>query len=164
MESAVNTALNGQLKKLHEKISNFAYSTEQTNISQDNMQKEIKSLKNSNESYASVVGANNAGKVVYKPQTFNQKTLGIRIRGINESKSKEVADSMQEDLCHAEQILEHQNIEERKITKLVRLRKNNSINKRDRVILVLTASKLSGDLILKSVSRLKDYKYNDRSI
>ena len=74
------------------------------------MQKEIKSLKNPNESYGSVVGANNASKVVYKPQTLNKKTLGIRIRGINESKSKEAADRMQEDLCHAEQILEHLNI------------------------------------------------------
>ena len=55
------------------KKSQTAYSIEQTNISLDNMQKEIKSLKNPNESYASVVGANNAGKVVYKPQTFNQK-------------------------------------------------------------------------------------------
>ena len=60
-ESTDNTAPNDQL---HEKISNFAYSIEQTNISLDNMQKEIKSLKNSNESYASVVGANNAGKAV----------------------------------------------------------------------------------------------------
>ena len=165
MESTDNTALNDQLKELHEKISNFAYSIEQTNISLDNMQKEIKSLKNPNEYYASVVGANNAGKVVYKPQTFNQKTLGIRIRGMNESKSKEAADRMQEDLCHVEQILEHLNIEDRKITKLVKLGKFNSENKRERVIiLVHTASELSRDLILKSVSRLKDYKYNDRSI
>ena len=113
-----------------------------------------KSLKNSNESYASVVEANNAGKVVYKPQTF-KKTLGIRIRGINESKSKEAADRI-EDLCHVRQILEHLNIEDRKITKLVRLGKYKSENKRKRVILVHTASKLSRDHILKSVSRLKD--------
>ena len=71
---------------------------------------------------------------------------------------------MQEDLCHVEQILEHLNIEDRKISKLVRLGKYNSENKRERVILVHTASKLSRDLILKSVSRLKDYEYNDRSI
>ena len=71
---------------------------------------------------------------------------------------------MQEDLCHAEQISEHLNIEDRKITKLVRLGKYNSEKKRERVILVHTASDLSRDLILKSVSRLKDYKYNDRSI
>ena len=45
-------------------MSNFAYSIEQTNISLDNMQKEIKSLKNPNEPYANTVGANNAGKVV----------------------------------------------------------------------------------------------------
>ena len=71
MESTDNTALNDQLKELHEEISNFAYSIEQTNISLDNMQKEIKSLKKPNESFASVGGATNAGKVVYKPQTFN---------------------------------------------------------------------------------------------
>ena len=65
MESTDNTALNDQLKELQEKISNFAYSIEQTSISLDNMQKEIKSLKNPNESYASVLGANNAGKAVY---------------------------------------------------------------------------------------------------
>ena len=116
--------------------------------------KKIKSLKNSNESYASVFGANNVGKVLYKPQTF-KKTLGIRIRGINESKSKEAADRL-EDLCHVTQILEHLNIEDRKITKLVRLGKYKSENKRERVILVHTASKLSRDLILKSVSRLKN--------
>ena len=164
MESTDNTALNDQLRELQEKISNFANSIEQTSISLDNMQKEIKSLKNPNESYASVLGANNAGKVVYKPQTFNHKTLGIRIRGFNESKSKEDGDRMQEDLCHVEQILKHLHIEDRKITKLVRLGKYNSENKRERVILVLTASEISRDLILKSVSRLKDYKYNDKSI
>ena len=164
MESTDNTALNDQLEELHEKISNFAYSIEQTNISLDNVQKEIKSLKNPDESYASVVGANNAGKVVYKPETFNQNPLGIRIRGINESKSKEAGNRLQEDLCHVEQILEHLNIADRKITKLVRLGKYNSEDKRERVILVHTASALSRDLILKSVSRLKDYKYNDRSI
>ena len=125
------------------------------------MQKEIKSLKNANESYASVVGANNAGKVVYKPQNFSQKILGIRIRGINESKSKEAVDRKQEDLCNVEQILEHLN---KKLTKLVRLGKDNSENKRERGILVHTASELSRDLILKSVSCLKDYKYIDRSI
>ena len=64
MESTDNTALNDQLKELHEKISNFAFNIEQTDISLDNMQKEMKSLKNPNESYASVVGANNAGKLV----------------------------------------------------------------------------------------------------
>ena len=79
MESTDNTALNDQLKELHEKISNFAYSIEQTNISLDKMQKEIKSLKNPNESYASVVGANNAGKVVYKPQTFNKKLSELEL-------------------------------------------------------------------------------------
>ena len=57
MESTHNTALNDQLKELHEKNSNFAYSIEQTNISLDNMQWQIKSLKSPNESYASVVGA-----------------------------------------------------------------------------------------------------------
>ena len=71
---------------------------------------------------------------------------------------------MQEGLCHVEQILEHLNIRDRKITKLVRLGKYNSKSKRERVILVHTASELSRDLILKSVSRLKDYRYNDRSI
>ena len=101
---------------------------------------------------------------MYRPQNFNQKTLGIRIRGINESKSKEALDRKQEDLCNVEQILEHLNIEDRKFTKLVRLGKDNSENKRERGILVHTASKLNRDLILKSVSRLKDYKYNDRSI
>ena len=146
------------LKNSTKKSQNFAYSIEQTNISLDNKQKEIKSLKNSDESYASVVGANNAGKVVYKPQTFDKKTRGIRIRGINESKFKEAAERMQEDLCHVDQILEHLNIEDRNITKLVRLGKYNSENKRERVILVHTASELSRDLILKSVSRLKDYK------
>ena len=128
------------------------------------MQKEIKSLKNANESYASVVGANNAGKVVYKPQNFSQKILGIRIRGINESKSKEAVDRKQEDLCNVEQILEHLNIENKKLTKFVRFGKDNSENKRERGILVHTASELSRDLILKSVSCLKDYKYIDRSI
>ena len=39
----------------------------------------------------------------------------------------------------------------------------NPENKRERLILVHTASELSRGLILKSVSRLKDYKYNDRS-
>ena len=67
---------------------------------------------------------------------------------------------MQEDLYHVEQILEHLNIEDRKITKLVRLGKYNSENKRKRVIQQANCR----DLILKSVSRLKDYKYNDRSI
>ena len=38
MESTDNTALNDQLKELHEK-SNFAYNIEQTNISLDNMKK-----------------------------------------------------------------------------------------------------------------------------
>ena len=38
--------------------------------------------------------------------------------GNKESKSKEATDRMQEDLCHVEQLLEHLNIEERKITKL----------------------------------------------
>ena len=71
---------------------------------------------------------------------------------------------MQEDLRHVEQLLKHLNIEDRKTTKLVRLGKYNSENKRERVILVLTASEPSRDLILKSVSRLKDYKYNDKSI
>ena len=50
----------------------------------------MKSLKNPNGSFASVVGANNAGKVDYKQLTFNhnqKKTLGNIIRGINESKS-----------------------------------------------------------------------------
>ena len=46
----------------------------------------------------------------------------------------------------------------------MKLGKYNSENKRERVILVHTASELSRDLILKSVSRLKDYKYNDTSI
>ena len=77
---------------------------------------------------------------MYKPQTFNQKTLGIRIMGNNESKSKEAADRMQEDLCHVEQLLKHLNIEDRKITKLVGLGKYNSENKKERVILVHTAS------------------------
>ena len=45
MESTDNTALSDQFKELHEKISNFAYSIEQANISLDNMQKQIKSLK-----------------------------------------------------------------------------------------------------------------------
>ena len=40
MDKTDNTALNDQLKELHEKISNYAYSIEQTNISLDNMQKE----------------------------------------------------------------------------------------------------------------------------
>ena len=65
---------------------------------------------------------------------------------------------MQQDPCHVEQILEHLIIEERKITKLVRLGKYNSENKRERVILVHTASELSRDLILKSVIRLQYYK------
>ena len=101
---------------------------------------------------------------MYKPQIFNQKTLGIKIRGNNESKSKEAADRMQEDLCQVEQILDHLRIEDRKIAKLVRPGNYYSENKRERVILAQTASKISRDLILKSVSRLKDYKYNDRSI
>ena len=46
MKSTDNTALNDQLRELHEKISNYAYSIEQTNVSLDNMQKKIKSLKN----------------------------------------------------------------------------------------------------------------------
>ena len=71
---------------------------------------------------------------------------------------------MQEDLCHLERILKHLNIEDKKTTKLVRLGKYNSENKRQRVIFDHTASKLSRDLILKSVSHLKDYKLNDRSI
>ena len=79
-------------------------------------------------------------------------------------KSKEAADRIQEDLCHVEQILEHLNIEDRKITNFVRLGNYSSENERERVILVHTASKLSRDLILKSISRLKDYKYNDKSI
>ena len=65
---------------------------------------------------------------------------------------------MQQDPCHVEQILEHLIIEERKITKLVRLGKYNSENKRESVILVHTASELSRDLILKSVIRLQYYK------
>ena len=71
---------------------------------------------------------------------------------------------MQEDLCNVEQIFEHLNIEYRKITKVARLGKCNSETKRERVIFVHTASELSRDLILKSVSRLEDYKCNDRSI
>ena len=85
---------------------------------------------------------------MYKPEPFNKKTRAISFRGINESKSKEAADRMQEDLCHEERILEHLNIEDRKITKHVRLGKYE----------------LSRDLILNSVSRLKAYKYKDRSI
>ena len=79
MESTDDTALNEQLREIRKKISNFAYSIEQTIISPDNMQKEIKSLKNPNESYASVVGTNNAGKVVYKPQTLNQKNSELEL-------------------------------------------------------------------------------------
>ena len=71
---------------------------------------------------------------------------------------------MQEDLCNVEQIFEHLNIEFRKITKVARLGKCNSETKRERVIFVHTASELSRDLILKSVSRLEVYKCNIRSI
>ena len=103
-------------------------------------------------------------KISVQSAAFQSKTLAINIRGINESKSMQAADRIKEDLCHEERILEHLNIEDRKITKLVRLGKYNSENKRERVIPVHTASDFSRDLILKSVSRLKTYKYNDRSI
>ena len=47
-----------------------------------------------------------------KPTNTNFVVFNVKKHwGINESKSKETADRMQEDLCQVEQILEHLNIE-----------------------------------------------------
>ena len=88
--------------------------------------------------------------------TVPNTQLGIRIRGVPESKEKSDIDRMQEDLGTIDRILAFLQIDDRKLSKATRIGKFNP-DKGPRTLLFNTESSISKNLILKSTSKLKDF-------
>ena len=117
------------------------------------VQADMKTLKEKPNNFRAAVGNVSPGRVVNSP---TKAQLGIRIRGVPESKEKSDIERMQEDLGTIDRILAFLQIDDRKLSKATRIGKFNP-DKGPRTLLFNTESSISKNLILKSTSKLKDF-------
>ena len=135
------------MKTLNDKI-------EKSNNIITNVQSEVINLKKDTKTYKQSLETVNLGKSVSIPE---KTTLGVYIRGIPESSSSSADDRLHADLAEVEKLLEHLNVEDKKLTKAQRLGKYDASKQQPRTLLINTENPISRDLIPRAAHKLKDY-------
>ena len=82
--------------------------------------------------------------------------MGIRVRGIPENESKSPDERLHADMLAIEEILCYLKVEDKRLSKVTRIRKYNS-EKGLRTILINLESPISKELVLTSAFRLKNF-------
>ena len=150
-KTTTSNKLDEQLDNLQLQIKVLTEKMEQSSTVITQVQADMKTLKEKPNNFRAAVGNVNPGRVVNSP-TVPKTQLGIRIRGIPESKEK----SDIEDLGTIDRILAFLQINDRKLSKATRIGKFNP-DKVPRTLLFNTESSINKNLILKSTSKLKDF-------
>ena len=127
---------------------------EKTNNINTNVQSEVINVKKDTKTYKQSLGKVNLGKSVSIPE---KTTLGVYIRDIPESSSSSADDRLHADLAEVEKLLEHLNVEYKKLTKAQRLGKYDASKQQSRTLLINTENPISRNLILRTAHKLKDY-------
>ena len=127
---------------------------EKTNNINTNVQSEVINVKKDTKTYKQSLGKVNLGKPLSIPE---KTTLGVYIRDIPESSSSSADDRLHADLAEVEKLLEHPNVEYKKLTKAQRLGKYDASKQQSRTLLINTENPISRDLILRTAHKLKDY-------
>ena len=142
------------MKKVQEQMKTLTDKIEKSNNIITNVQSEVINMKKDTKTYKQSLGKVNHGKSVSIPR---KTTLGVYIRGIPESNSSSADDRFDADLAEVEKLLEHLNVEDKKLTKAQRLGKYDASKQQPRTILINTENPINQELILRAAHQLKDY-------
>ena len=155
-EQEPKTKVDEQLNRLQEQMEALVDKVERSSDLIAHVQNDVKAIKEKPSSFREAVRNVQPGRTV-NSFSVPKVTLGLRIRGVPESKATTDIARMQEDLAAIEKILTHLEIEDRKLVKATRIGKFNA-QKGPRTLLINTENALSKSLILKSAAKLKDYR------
>ena len=140
-KTTTSNKLDEQLDNLQLQMKVLTEKMEQSSTVITQVQADMKTLKEKPSNFRAAVGNVNPGRVVNSP-TVPKAQLGIRIRGVPESKEKSDIERMQEDLGTIDRILAFLQIDDRKLSKATRIGKFNP-DKGPRTLLFNTESSIS---------------------
>ena len=149
-------ALQKQMESLRQRI-------EDSKNQVSDVKKEMRELKKAQSTSFRKAFTNVTPGSVSVPEKADKSTFGIIIRGIPYEQVKPI-DRMNTELAKVDANLSFLDIEDRKLTKTVRLVKNCKVRKKNRPLFVRTASDISKNLILKSAHKLKHFSTDDHPV
>ena len=146
-DTSSDSKTDSQLQALQQ-MSLLTRKIEDSNHQVSEVKKEMSELKEpQSTSFRKALGNVTPGRIVSVPEEADKSILGVIIRGIPEEQGKPI-DRTNTDLAKVDAILSFLDIEDRKPTKAVRLGKYDQVRKKNRPLLVKTASDISKNLIL----------------
>ena len=155
-EQEPKTKVDEQLNSFQEQMKALFDKVERSSDLIAHVQNDVKAIKEKPSSFRAAVGNVQPEKNV-NSFPFPKATLGLRIRGVPESKATTNIAQTQEDLAAIEKLLTHLELEDRNLVKATRIGKFNA-QKGLRTLLINTENALSKSLILKSAAKRKDYR------
>ena len=98
-------------------------------------------------------------KIDTPPPVRFSSNLGIRIRGVPENTTGTPDERFQADIKAVEKILVFLNIDDKKLSQIQRIGRNDPDRTTPRTLIVNMENMLSKELVMKSAFRLKDYDH-----
>ena len=99
------------------------------------------------------------GKKIDTPSPVrSSRNLGVRIRGVPENTTGTPDERFQAEIKALEKILVFLNIDDKKLSKIQRIGRNDPDRTTPRTLIVNMENMLSKELVIKSAFRLKDYE------
>ena len=98
-------------------------------------------------------------KIDTLPPVRSSRILGVRIRGVSENTTGTPDERFQVDIKAVEKILVFLNIDDKKLSKIQRIGRNEPDWTTPRTLIISIENMLSKELVMKSAFRLKDYDH-----